>query len=60
MPQLSQMLMDEIERSLLQCICDLGGEKYGGTWFIDMNRCVARWEGCVLSVTKIAFFHRLT
>ncbi|EDR12871.1 uncharacterized protein LACBIDRAFT_311839 [Laccaria bicolor S238N-H82] len=59
-PQLSQMLMDEIERSLLQCICDLGREKYGGTWFIDMNRCVARWEGCILSVTRIAFFHRLT
>jgi len=21
----------------------------GGVWFIDLNRCVGRWEGCVLT-----------
>ncbi|KAF8974515.1 subunit 17 of mediator complex-domain-containing protein [Flammula alnicola] len=51
LPQLSQLLMDEIERCLLQRICGLGRElcdTVGGIWFIDLNRCVARWEGCVL------------
>ncbi|KAF8165297.1 subunit 17 of mediator complex-domain-containing protein [Crassisporium funariophilum] len=51
LPQLSQLLMDEIERCLLQRICGMGRElcsAVGGIWFIDLNRCVARWEGCVL------------
>jgi len=53
LPQLSQLLMDEIERCLLQRICELGRElcrAVGGIWFIDSNRCIARWEGCVLLV----------
>lgn len=52
-PQLCQLLNDEIERCLLQRICDLGTElceHVGGTWFVDLNRCVGRWEGCVLYV----------
>ncbi|TFK43483.1 subunit 17 of mediator complex-domain-containing protein [Crucibulum laeve] len=51
-PQLCQLLMDEIERCLLQRICDLGRQlcnDRGGTWFIDLNRCVGRWDGCVLN-----------
>lgn len=50
-PQLCQLLIDEIERCLLQRICELGREiceHVGGTWFIDLSQCVGRWEGCVL------------
>lgn len=50
-PQLSQLLMDELERCLLQRICALGEklcDVVGGVWFIDLNRCVARWDGSVL------------
>jgi mediator of RNA polymerase II transcription subunit 17 len=50
-PQLCQLLSDEIERCLLQRICELGREiceHVGGTWFIDLSQCVGRWEGCVL------------
>lgn len=50
-PQLSQLLLDEVEACLLQRICELGQQlcsDIGGTWFTDLNRCVARWEGCVL------------
>jgi mediator of RNA polymerase II transcription subunit 17 len=50
-PQLCQLLTDEIERCLLQRICELGREiceDVGGTWFIDLSQCVGRWEGCVL------------
>ena len=53
LPQLSQLLMDEIERCLLQRFCELGRElckTVGAIWFIDSNRCIARWEGCVLLV----------
>lgn len=53
LPQLSQLLMDEIERCLLQKICNLGREmcsSLGGIWFVDLDRCIARWEGCVLYV----------
>ncbi|KAF9009018.1 subunit 17 of mediator complex-domain-containing protein [Cyathus striatus] len=49
--QLSQLLMDEIEKCLLQRICELGrqlSDCVDGTWFIDLNRCVGRWEGCVV------------
>jgi len=52
LPQLSQLLMDEIEKCLLQRICEIGGElcrAVGAIWFIDSNRCIARWEGCVLT-----------
>jgi len=51
-PQLCQLLSDEIERCLLQRICELGREiceHVGGTWFIDLSQCVGRWEGCVLN-----------
>ncbi|KAJ6536623.1 subunit 17 of mediator complex-domain-containing protein [Mycena sp. CBHHK59/15] len=52
-PQLRQLLGDEVERCLLQRICEVGSElceQVGGIWFIDLSRCVGRWEGCVLYV----------
>ncbi|KAJ7638863.1 subunit 17 of mediator complex-domain-containing protein [Roridomyces roridus] len=51
-PQLRQLLGDEVERCLLQRICEVGGElceSVGGIWFVDLSRCVGRWEGCVLN-----------
>ncbi|KAF9453081.1 hypothetical protein P691DRAFT_802458 [Macrolepiota fuliginosa MF-IS2] len=51
-PQLCQLLMDEVEQCLLYRIRDLGKsltEHVEGTWFIDLNHCVGRWEGCVLN-----------
>jgi mediator of RNA polymerase II transcription subunit 17 len=51
LPQLRQLLSDEVERCLLQKICNIGTqlcEHVGGTWFVDLNKCVGRWEGCVL------------
>jgi len=53
-PHLCQLLIDEIERSLLGRICDIGKdvcENIAGTWFVDemMCRSVGRWEGCVLN-----------
>ncbi|KAJ7283599.1 subunit 17 of mediator complex-domain-containing protein, partial [Mycena rebaudengoi] len=51
-PQLRQLLWDEVERCLLQRICDLGSElceRVSGIWFLDLSRCVGRWEGCVLN-----------
>ncbi|TDL29591.1 hypothetical protein BD410DRAFT_848954 [Rickenella mellea] len=55
-PQLSQLLVDEIERGLLGRICEIGTELcevFNGVWFVDemMCRAVGRWEGCILSVT---------
>lgn len=47
-PALTQILVDEIERCVLQRICELGRDIVGGIWFIDFDHCVARWEGCVL------------
>jgi mediator of RNA polymerase II transcription subunit 17 len=55
-PQLRQLLGDEVERCLLQRICEVGRElceHVGGIWFIDLSRCVGRWEGCVLCVSSI-------
>jgi mediator of RNA polymerase II transcription subunit 17 len=52
-PQLCQLLMDEVEQCLLNRIRDLGkslSENVEGTWFIDLDHCVGRWEGCVLWV----------
>ncbi|KAJ7180114.1 subunit 17 of mediator complex-domain-containing protein [Mycena crocata] len=52
LPQLRQLLGDEVERCLLQRICEVGGalcESVGGIWFIDLSRCVGRWDGCVLN-----------
>lgn len=63
LPQLSQLLMDEIERCLLQRICELGRElckAVGAIWFIDSNRCIARWEGCVLLVHALTLLALLT
>lgn len=50
MTQLSQVLTSEIERFLLHRICRLGQQLKGGTWLIDLDHLVARWEGCVLYV----------
>lgn len=50
-PQLCQLLMDEVERCLLNQIRDLGeslSKNVEGVWFIDLDQCVGRWEGCVL------------
>ncbi|TFK75858.1 hypothetical protein BDN72DRAFT_785935 [Pluteus cervinus] len=51
-PQLSQLLADEVERCLLHRIRDIGtriSEPIGGTWFVDLNRCIGRWDGGVLN-----------
>ncbi|KAJ3528511.1 hypothetical protein NMY22_g9384 [Coprinellus aureogranulatus] len=47
--QLSQLLKNEIEHFLLHRILQLGQRLKGGTWLVDLDRLVARWEGCVLS-----------
>ncbi len=42
-PQLNQLLTDDVGRFLLQRICELGREISGdvsGIWFLDLNRCV--------------------
>lgn len=53
LPQLSQLLADEIEHCLLETICDIGNqvcESINGAWFVDemTSRSVGRWDGCVL------------
>src|SRR5882762_2848895 len=60
-PQLVQLLSDEIERCLLNRICELGSDicdRVDGTWFVDpvSGRSVGKWEGCVLYVR---FLHTL-
>jgi mediator of RNA polymerase II transcription subunit 17 len=52
-PQLSQLLVDEIERFILTRICEIGTdacELVNGTWFLDLitSRSVGRWDGYVL------------
>ena len=54
-PQLNELLSNEIERCILGEICDLGNklcECVKGTWFVDEVKggSVGRWEGCVLSM----------
>ncbi|KAH9482703.1 Mediator of RNA polymerase II transcription subunit 17 [Psilocybe cubensis] len=52
LPQLSQLLMDEIERCILKKICAIGRQmssERSGIWFVDLNRCIGKWEGCVLN-----------
>ncbi|KAF5363246.1 hypothetical protein D9756_000427 [Leucocoprinus leucothites] len=52
-PQLCQLLMDEVEQCILNRIRDLGkslSQNMEGVWFIDLDHCVGRWEGCVLWV----------
>ncbi|KAJ7228621.1 subunit 17 of mediator complex-domain-containing protein [Mycena pura] len=51
-PQLRQLLGDEIEGCLLRRFCEMGRElceHAGGTWFVDHSQCVGRWDGCVLN-----------
>lgn len=52
-PQLIQLLSDEVDRYLLNRICEVGSDisdRVNGTWFVDVvsGRTVGRWEGCVL------------
>ncbi|KAE9410597.1 hypothetical protein BT96DRAFT_984108 [Gymnopus androsaceus JB14] len=52
LPQLCELLSDEVERFFLERICEVGRRicnDLGGIWFVDLNRCVGRWEGCVLN-----------
>jgi mediator of RNA polymerase II transcription subunit 17 len=54
-PQLSQLLSDEVEKCLLTKLCESGSqysERFGGTWFFDMvsGKTIGRWEGCIVSV----------
>ncbi|KAH8105856.1 subunit 17 of mediator complex-domain-containing protein [Cristinia sonorae] len=58
-PQLVQLLADEVESCLLQRICEIGAalcEHVHGTWFVDSlsGRAVGRWEGNVLNF-RISF-----
>ncbi|ESK94521.1 rna polymerase ii mediator complex component srb4 [Moniliophthora roreri MCA 2997] len=51
-PELCKLLKDEIEKIVLERICGLGRQicgDLGAIWFVDMNRCVGRWDGCVLN-----------
>lgn len=53
--------MDEVEQCLLNRIRDLGKnltENIEGTWFIDLDHCVGRWEGCVLYV-YVLLWHQM-
>lgn len=52
-PQLYQLLCDEVERYLLETICRVGRSTSSvveGTWFVDKmsNRAVGRWDTTVL------------
>jgi len=53
-PQLSQLLSDEVEKCLLTKLCESGSqysERFGGTWFFDMvsGKTIGRWEGCIVN-----------
>ncbi|KAF7977414.1 hypothetical protein HWV62_3550 [Athelia sp. TMB] len=53
-PQLIQLLSDEVEQCLLNRFCEVGNaisDRVNGTWFVDIvnGRTVGRWEGCVLN-----------
>jgi len=52
-PQLTQLLMDEVEKFLLNKMCDAGtqaSESVNGAWFVDpvSGKTVGRWDGCIL------------
>ncbi|OCH94116.1 hypothetical protein OBBRIDRAFT_852282 [Obba rivulosa] len=52
-PQLAQLLKDEVTICILNRICETGHDlcdRASGTWFVDLltGRSVGRWEGCVL------------
>ncbi|TRM67777.1 subunit 17 of mediator complex-domain-containing protein [Schizophyllum amplum] len=52
-PQLTQLLADEVDKCLLLRVCQIGEEacaSVSGTWFVDLDRCVGRWDGCILTV----------
>ncbi|KAF8655243.1 hypothetical protein AX16_003147 [Volvariella volvacea WC 439] len=51
-PQLHQLLADEVNRCLLHRIHELGNDycsSLGGVWFVDLNRCIGRWDGGVVN-----------
>ncbi|KAG1833319.1 subunit 17 of mediator complex-domain-containing protein [Suillus variegatus] len=53
-PQLVQLLSDEVERCLLNRLCEVGlqvCERVGATWFVDFvsGKAVGRWEGNILN-----------
>lgn len=55
MPQLTQLLADEISGCIMNRIREVGSElteATNGTWFVDLlgGRVVGRWENCVLYV----------
>ncbi|KAK7054802.1 hypothetical protein VNI00_003265 [Paramarasmius palmivorus] len=59
-PELCKLLRDEIEKIVLESICTLGRQicgDVGAVWFVDMNRCVGRWEGCVLNFRVVEEEH---
>ncbi|KAF8529128.1 subunit 17 of mediator complex-domain-containing protein [Hysterangium stoloniferum] len=52
-PQLSQLLKDEVERCLLDSICKIGrglSSSVEGTWFVDRlsSKAIGRWDTTVL------------
>ncbi|KIK48933.1 hypothetical protein CY34DRAFT_518618 [Suillus luteus UH-Slu-Lm8-n1] len=52
-PQLVQLLSDEVERCLLNRLCEVGSQvcdRVGATWFVDFvsGKAVGRWEGNIL------------
>jgi len=53
-PQLVQLLSDEVEKCVLNRLCELGSqvsERVGATWFVDFvsGKAVGRWEGSILN-----------
>ncbi|KAL0949506.1 hypothetical protein HGRIS_009558 [Hohenbuehelia grisea] len=53
LPQFRQLLADEIQRCLLSRICDAGKqlcEAVNGTWYVDLDRCIGKWEGGAVNV----------
>ncbi|KAG1892399.1 subunit 17 of mediator complex-domain-containing protein [Suillus subluteus] len=57
-PQLVQLLSDEVERCLLNRLCEVGSqvcERVGATWFVDFvsGKAVGRWEGNILNFRVI-------
>ncbi|KAG1732327.1 hypothetical protein EDD22DRAFT_982535 [Suillus occidentalis] len=52
-PQLVQLLSDEVERCLLNRLCEVDSQvcdRVGATWFVDFvsGKAVGRWEGNIL------------
>ena len=56
-PELTKLLCDEVEKLVLERICGLGRQicnDVGGIWFVDMNRCVGRWDGGAMSAETLS------